>query len=734
MARKSPPGPASLFRRASPKPAVPIPELKPSAPAAHPLPSIPARIEDRDIALVEGIGPKRAEALRNRAIATFGEAALHLPYRYKDLRVRHRVAELRAGMDVVMEGRLENFSQRPLRGSRIRTLASAVFRDSEKRVIGVTWFNLSAYARFPLNEPVVICGRVSVGTRNALQIVHPEVHRLGQAMSPIEPVYSLPAEVPQRLFATVVQQVLSLLPENAISALPAALRSEHGLIACREALKYLHRPPAEADLAQLEAGTTAAQQALALAEMFAFQLAMARENQRGQRRSGISIPEADSLATAFIDALPFRPTSAQLQAIDEIGMDLARPTQMNRMLMGDVGSGKTLVAFHALLSTAGAKVQAVMMAPTQLLAEQHYRNFTRMTAGSAVMSTLLTGKVTGAERFRLLRAIERGDIAIIFGTQALVQQDIRMKRLGLAVIDEQHRFGVFDRARLKGLGAETNVLSMTATPIPRSLALVLFRNLEVSVLDEMPPGRTPVATRIIPESSIGEADELVLHELERGYRAYYVAPMIEGEDDQANSVAATAKRLSEGALRGRRIGILHGRMRPAEKDRVMREFRDGVLEVLAATTVVEVGIDVPEAAIMVIAAAERYGLAQLHQLRGRVGRGEAASQCVLIASANAGNAALERLEILARTASGAELAREDLRLRGPGDLLGARQTGALPLRFAGLIRDASLIERAGRLADEWLRHDPQLDSAASGGVRTALDRMLDFGFSLGDVG
>jgi len=693
-----------------------------------------ARIEDRELASAEGIGPKRAEALRLRAIISFGDAVLHLPHRYKDLRVRHRVAEVRAGMDAVMEGRLENFRQRPLRGSRIRTLASAVFRDGERRAIGVTWFNLPAYARFPLNEPVVIFGRVAADTRGVLQIIHPEVRRAGQAMNPIEPVYSLPAEIPQRLFASVVQQVLALLPEGAIAALPAPLREEAGLMACREALKYLHRPSAEADLAQLEAGTAAAQQALALDEMFAFQLALARENQRGQRRSGVRIDSTGGLAEAFLAALPFRPTLAQLQAIDEIKVDLGRPTQMNRMLIGDVGSGKTLVAFHALLSAAGEGVQAVMMAPTQLLAEQHYRNFVRMTAGSAIMITLLTSKVAGAERLRLLRAIERGDIRIVFGTQALLQQDIRMKRLGLAVIDEQHRFGVFDRARLKGLGAETNVLSMTATPIPRSLALVLLRNLEVSVLDEMPPGRTPVATRIVPESSSTTADELVLRELERGYRAYYVAPMIEGEGDQASSVVATAKRLNEGPLRGRAIGILHGRMRPAEKDRVMREFRDGAIEVLVATTVVEVGIDVPEAAIMVIVAAERYGLAQLHQLRGRVGRGAAASQCVLIASTNADSTALGRLEIMARTASGAELAREDLRLRGPGDLLGARQTGALPLRFAGFIREASLIEQAGRLADEWLGRDPKLDSAASAGARLALDRMLDFGFSLGDVG
>ena len=707
-----------------------------SAPAAiAKAPSAPVRIEDRDIALVEGIGPKRAEALRGRDIATFGDAALHLPYRYKDLRRRDRIADLRAGMDAVIEGQLENFKQRPLRGSRIRSLASAIFRDAEKYVIDVAWFNLPSYVRFPLNQPILLGGRISVGTRGKLQIVHPEVYRSADAMAPLEPVYSLPSEVPQRLFAGVVQQILKVLPADTLAAMPPPLRAEANLPGYREALSYLHRPPEEADLKQLIGGTSAAQQALAIDEMFAFQLALAREKQRGQRRAGVVLPRNNQAAAAFLERLPFRPTAAQVKAIDEIESDLARTAAMNRMLIGDVGSGKTLVAFHALMSAAGAGCQAVMMAPTQLLAEQHYRNFLGMTAASQVMSTLLTAKVTGAERLRLLRAIERGDIAVIFGTQALIQQEMKVKRLGVAVIDEQHRFGVFERARLKSLGAETNVLSMTATPIPRSLALMLFRNLEVSILDEMPPGRTPVATLVIPESRLEEADKIVLRELERGYRAYYVAPMIDAdEEDQASTVAATAKRLSEGAISGRRIGILHGRMRPAEKDRVMREFRDGELEVLVATTVVEVGIDVPEATIMVVIAAERYGLAQLHQLRGRVGRGEAPSQCLLVASAGADSEALERLEILARTASGAEVAREDLRLRGPGDLLGARQTGALPLRFAGMIRDAGLIERAGELADEWMRRDPRLESNDSAGARRALERMLNFGFSLGDVG
>ena len=692
-----------------------------------------SRIEDRDIASAEGIGPKRAEALYRREIATFGDAVLHLPYRYKDLRRRDRIADLRLGIDAVIEGQLENFKQRPLRGSRVRSLASASFRDHEGGVLEVAWFNLPSYVRFPINQPVLLSGRIGLGTRGKLQIVHPEVYRSAGAISPLEPVYSLPSEIPPRVFADVVQQILKVLPEDALAALPPPLRAAAKLPGYREALSYLHRPPADADLKQLEEGNSTVQQALAIDEMFAFQLALAQEKQLSQRRAGVTIPPHNQAAADFLQQLPFRPTAAQLKAIDEIVSDLAKPAQMNRMLIGDVGSGKTLVAFHALMSAAGAGCQAVMMAPTQLLAEQHYRNFVRMTASTKIMSTLLTAKVTGTERLRLLRAIERGDIAVIFGTQALIQQEMKIKRLGVAVIDEQHRFGVFERARLKGLGAETNVLSMTATPIPRSLALMLFRNLEVSILDEMPPGRTPVATRVIAETELEEADKLVLRELERGYRAYYIAPMIDGEDDEARTVSATAKRLSEGVLHGRRIGILHGRMRPPEKDRVMREFRDGALEVLVATTVVEVGIDVPEATIMAVIAAERYGLAQLHQLRGRVGRGEEPSQCLLIASAGADSGVLERLEVLARTGSGAEVAREDLRLRGPGDLLGARQTGALPLRFAEYIRDERLIERAGELADEWLRRDPRLVSRDSAGARMALERMLAFGFSLGDV-
>jgi len=333
-----------------------------------------------------------------------------------------------------------------------------------------------------------------------------------------------------------------------------------------------------------------------------------------------------------------------------------------------------------------------------------------------------------------LRGLSSGEIGVVFGTHALIQERVRMRGLALGVIDEQHRFGVFDRAKMKALGPKANLLMMTATPIPRSLAMSLFANLDVSFLDELPAGRTPIATEIYTEDEIERVHEELRAEIGSGGRAYYVVPLIEGDEDEAKSVSATAARLKKDALRGARVGTMHGRMVTAEKDRAMREFRDGAIDVLVCTTVVEVGIDVPEATIIVVVAAERYGLAQLHQLRGRVGRGEKASRCCLVASSEADEPALERLAVLRESMTGAEVAEADLRLRGPGDLLGARQTGALPLRFVHLIRDPRTIERARKMADDWIRRDPSLASRESEGARAAVKKMLALGFSLGDVG
>jgi ATP-dependent DNA helicase RecG len=686
-----------------------------------------------DIANTPGIGPKRSEALRQRNIATLADALMHLPNRYVDLRKRDSIANLRGGDFAVVEGKLASVSSRPSRAMRWRRITTALLTDDRGGRLRVVWFNLRGDGRMPVDEPLLLSGSVSAAKDGSLELVHPEVHRLrGGAAPAVRPVYGLPAEVSQRVFASAVNLAFERLRTDDFGAIPRELREKRGLTAVADALRYLHQPPADADVVRLESGDTQAHHALALDEMFAFQLALARERARMERRSGAVIEPGDGISSAFVAELPFAITGAQKRAIAEIGGDLAKPSPMNRLLIGDVGSGKTVVAFWAALKAAERGWQTAMMAPTELLAEQHFASFQRLCAKSGVTAALLTAKVTGSERAWLLRALARGDIGVVFGTHALIQQEVRLRRLGLAVVDEQHRFGVFDRARLIGLGAEANVLLMTATPIPRSLALTLFRNLEVSSLDEMPPGRTPIATAVFSEQRLNEVDALVKAEIAQGRRGYYVVPVI--EDDDANSVAATARRLAQGALRGCRIGTLHGRMRPSDKERVMREFRNGALDLLVATTVVEVGIDVPEATIIAVIAAERYGLAQLHQLRGRVGRGAVASRCCLVASTGSEGSAMTRLNLLVSTSSGAELARADLAMRGPGDLLGARQAGILPLRFARYIPNHELVERAGDLAEEWLRHDPDLTTSASAGARAALARMLDWGFSLGDVG
>ena len=689
-----------------------------------------------DISTMRGVGPKRRIALHGRNIDTFADAILHLPYRYVDLRKRNDVANLQPGMFAIVEGELLNVAQRPMRGMRWRRMTTGFLRDHSGKGIRVVWFNLRGDGRMPAGEPLLVCGRVGEADDGCLEMVHPEVHRLKDGPAPqIRPIYSLPGEVSQKLFAAIVAEAFNRLGPDDIGAIPAEMRFAVGTPAVADALRYLHMPPADANPAELEGCASTAHRALALDEMFTFQLALSRERARGRRRTGAALNgDKRRLTAEFTATLPFKPTSAQVSAIEEICGDLAGSLQMNRLLMGDVGSGKTLVAFHAALRAVESDWQVAMMAPTELLAEQHFASFNRLCGRLGVTSALFTGRLGGAERARALRALHRGDIAVVFGTHALIQEDVGMRRLGLAIIDEQHRFGVFDRARLKALGSQANVLLMTATPIPRSLALTLFRNLNISTLAEMPPGRTPVVTDLFRNEALATVDGLVREQLEKGHRGYYVLPLIEGEEENPDSVIAAAKRLETAALKNFRLGILHGRMRPAEKDRVMRAFRDGALDVVVSTTVVEVGIDVPEATIIVVVAAERYGLAQLHQLRGRVGRGTTPSRCCLVPSAGASAYALARLEALTRSSSGAEVAHLDLRMRGPGDLFGARQTGALPLRFAGCIRDLKLIEEAGDLAEEWLQRDPELKSSASAGARAALARMLDFGFSLGDVG
>jgi len=681
-----------------------------------------------------GIGPKRAAALEARGIVTAGDLLFHLPTRYQDWRQRTSLEDLRVGNIVVVEGDLGKISERPMRGSRWRRLASG-WLNVAGRQIRLVWFNLPAYMRgyLPGGERVLVRGRVTTATDGGIEIAQPELHRLSDGEPKgIRPVYRLPMIVGQRLFASLITRTLVEAGDSVRGALPEELRDE--VPSVREALRYLHDPPPDADFEALANGESRGHHALAFDELFAFELALSIERVRSARRVGFALAGSQSLSTRMLAELPFALTRSQALAIEEIGADLARSNQMNRMLMGDVGSGKTIVAFWAMLRAIECGHQAAMMAPTELLAEQHYRGFARVCALLNVKSALLTGGVTGAARKQVLRGLASGEVGAVFGTHALIQERVRMRELALGVIDEQHRFGVFDRAKMKAIGPKANLLMMTATPIPRSLAMSLFANLDVSFLDELPAGRTPIATEIYTEDALDQVHDALRAEVEGGGRAYYIVPFIEGDEDEAKSVSATAARLKKGVLRGARIGTMHGRMGAAEKDRAMRDFRDGAIDVLVCTTVVEVGIDVPEATTIVIVAAERYGLAQLHQLRGRVGRGEKASRCCIVASSDADEVALQRLAVMRECITGAKVAEADLRLRGPGDLLGARQTGALPLRFVHLIRDHRTIERARRLADEWIARDPSLAAKESEGARAAVRKMLALGFSLGDVG
>lgn len=688
------------------------------------------------VTALSGIGPKRAAALAERGIITVLDLLLNLPARYQDWRRRVPLSQLQPGTTAVIEGVLDGVKERPMRGFRWRRLVTGWLSDETGARVRVVWFNLPAYmhGRLPIGERVAAYGKISSTPDGALELAHPEIERIGDGLAPVRPIYRLPEEVPQRLYSALVARALEQFSASLRGALPESILTAADVRPLYRVLRELHAPAADADIEMLNNGRSDAHVALALDEMFAFQLAMLIERARKARRSGPAFKGSGRLSDELIAALPFDLTPAQQTAIREIGAELARNRQMNRMLMGDVGSGKTLVAFWAALRALESGYQAVMMAPTELLAEQHHRSFERLCASMGIRSALLTGRIAGAPHAAILRAVSRGEIQMLFGTHALIQEGVKPARLGLAIVDEQHRFGVFERARLKTLSPNAHMLLMTATPIPRSFAMLLFANLDLTILDQTPPGRTPIATELFAESRLDEIERLVRREIELGHRAYFVVPLIEGDEEDLPSIEAMVKRLRNGALGRSRIGVLHGRLNAIDKQKVMRDFRDGALDVLVSTTVVEVGIDVPEATVIVIVAAERYGLAQLHQLRGRVGRGTAPSRCCLVISQGAEAAARGRLELVAKSRNGEEVARADLQIRGPGDLLGSRQSGALPLRFARFITDYSLIDRARRMAEDWLKRDSRLILEESAGCRNALARLLSEGFSLGDVG
>jgi ATP-dependent DNA helicase RecG len=671
-----------------------------------------------ELRYLKGVGPRRAERLLEAGLETVEDLLYVLPFRYEDRRAFARVAALAPG------GPETTLAIRVVRSRLIRTRRPGftIFEASledDSGTIRAVWYNQPYLERlFVEGRRAVIFGRASLDRYGREVILeNPDYEFLdaedaeGIHTGRIVPVYRKLADLSSRMQRGLIHRALDGLEPAIEGPIPASIAARHGLLDRTRALREVHFPAPDADLEGLAARTTPAQRTLAFEEIFLLQLALAvRKHGLKEEARGISYEVPDALRTKLARLLPFRLTSAQKRVLREIGADLRSPHPMNRLLQGDVGSGKTIVALLALLVAVENGYQGALMVPTEILADQHYRNLSRLLdpIAAGYRRALLTGSVGAASRRRILEGLGTGAIDIAVGTHALFEPGVEFRRLGLVVVDEQHRFGVLERAALAGKGARPDVLVMTATPIPRSLALTLYGDLDLSVIDEMPPGRTPVKTLVRGEEDREKIYRGILKEVLAGRQVYVVVPLVE-ESEKSDLKAATAfaAHLREKVFPDLRVGLLHGRMKGEEKEAVMRSFAAGETGILVATTVIEVGVDVPNATVMVVEHAERFGLSQLHQLRGRVGRGASRSFCILmVGEGEPGREARERLAVMAETNDGFRIAEKDLEIRGPGAVFGTQQHGLSDLQFlAVVLKDPALLDAARSEAQGLVERD-----------------------------
>ena len=679
-------------------------------PASRP----PARVLDTPITFLKGVGERRAEAFRRLGVLTARDLLYHVPHRYEDASTVRRIATLRIGEDATVIGTVVSKGVLPTRkGLRI---FQAVVQDASG-LIEASWPGQPFLDR-AINKGDVLLLSGPVRFFHGRQLLPREFVNLGAdenatAEGRVLAVYPATEGLSFKQIRAIVDKHLDeLVPALEEHLSPELLRST-GLAGLQDAIRRMHRPTSVAE-------ALAARDRLAFDELLAVHLLQRRANAIArQARHGIAFANKRDLTTKLKAALPWELTGAQVRATREIVADMTSGQRMHRLLQGDVGSGKTIVALFSCCLAMENGYQAAVMAPTELLAEQHFRTFSTLLAPLGIEPVLVTGSLSAkARRAAAARLAEAGPVLAV-GTHALVREGTEFARLGLAVIDEQHRFGVEQRATLGAKGVGPDVLLMSATPIPRSLALTLYGDLDVSVLDERPPGRQPVTTALRAEKARDKVFEFVESQLAAGRQAYLVYPLIEESDKIALKAATTAfEELAAGPFAHRRVALLHGRLSVEEKDAIMRSFRDGAVDLLVSTTVIEVGIDVPNATVMVIEHPERFGLSQLHQLRGRVGRGAAESFCILLG--DVGDEARERLRHVTDTEDGFEIARADLRLRGMGDLFGKQQSGIAAFKIADPVRDETLSEMARDAAERMLAADPTLASAANRGMQRML--------------
>ena len=692
--------------------------------------------------VLKGIGPVRAAQLAGRGLATIEDLLYHLPLRYEDRRDVTAIAAADAGESGTFVGRLTSLRVGRIRGGR-RILTGTLTDDTGS--LELIWFNPARYVSdvLQIGRHLSIYGKVAPERASRLSMPHPEFEVLdaGTERQPeVRPVYGKPGDVSQAHLRGWVAQALERFGGFLPSFLPSEVAERQGLMDLQQALEVIHRPDSTMEPDALEEARAPARRSLAFDEFFYFQLALALRQQQRLQTPGFRSPApADSLTSRMRQSLPYRLTGGQERVLQEIYRDMESPNPMRRLLQGDVGSGKTVIAWLSALRAMENGRQALLLAPTELLAEQHYERLRPYAESLGVRPALLSGSLPAAARKELTRRIANGEVDFVVGTHALIQEGVSVPRMGLGIVDEQHRFGVGQRtafARLSlrtgAAGPEPDLLLMSATPIPRSLAMALSGDLEVSLLDEAPPGRTPVRTVVVQEDRRQRVYERVRAAVADGRQAYLVYPLVEDSDKLPLAAAETmARELSRTVMQGLRLGVVHGQMPAGERDQVMRRFRQGEIQVLIATTVIEVGIDVPGATLMVIEHAERFGLAQLHQLRGRVGRGRDESHCVLIHYGTQDDGSRRRLEVLERAADGFEVADADLKFRGAGEILGTRQAGVQGFRVAHLMRDHKALQAARREARDWLSRDPGLQSAASRQVREMLQHRWGDAMELG---
>jgi ATP-dependent DNA helicase RecG len=658
---------------------------------------------------LKGVGPRRAADLAHAGLLTIEDLLYRFPMRYEDRSRLQSITSLRPGQSSSLTGRILSCGLRSTRRPGFKIFDAVV--DDGTASIRVSWLN-QAFLKdvFAAGQHVVLFGPVEMRGSGGLQLTNPQYEILDDEdvetihTGRIVPVYERTGTVTPKMQRRLVHEALQKIPADLPDLLPDAVRLKFDMPSRYAALLASHFPPADAPLDQLNAFATPAQRRLIFEEAFLFHTGVAARRRTAAAERKLVVPIVDDrIRESARKVLPFRLTGGQRQSLKEIVDDLQRPQPMNRLLQGDVGAGKTIVALLAALVAMENGLQVAFMAPTEILAEQHFLNISRLLEPSRFRVTLLTGATTAAARREALAEVEAGSIHLVLGTHALVEGDVRFKQLGLVVIDEQHRFGVLQRASLRTKGLHPDVLVMTATPIPRTLALTLYGDLDVSVIKDVPPGRLPTKTTAKPESRREDIYAFVREQLDAGRQAYVIYPLVD-ESEKVDLKAATAMydHLSQEIFPHYKVGLLHGKMKSDAKERVMKAFAGGEIQLLVSTTVVEVGVDVPNASVMIVEHAERFGLSQLHQLRGRVGRDSYQAHCFLLYQAPLSDDARARLKAMTDTTDGFEIAERDLALRGPGDFFGTRQAGVPTFRSIDLVRDRAILNDAKAEADAWI--------------------------------